>query len=53
MGIATDIILLEDLGVSSVILPEFEASLEMARQSLLFLRIPPRKFKERFDRHNH
>ena len=29
------------LGVTDVVLPEFEASLEMTRQSLLHLRIPP------------
>jgi CPA2 family monovalent cation:H+ antiporter-2 len=33
--------LLKKLGVSEVVLPEFEASLEMARQSLLRLQIPP------------
>jgi len=33
--------LLKELGVSEVVLPEFEASLEMTRQSLLRLRIPP------------
>jgi len=32
--------LFKDLGVSKVVLPEFEASLEMARQSLLRLRVP-------------
>ncbi|RJQ70824.1 MAG: portal protein [Desulfobacteraceae bacterium] len=32
---------LKDLGVSQVVLPEFEASLEMARQSLLHLHVPP------------
>ncbi|MFH1115059.1 MAG: cation:proton antiporter [Pseudomonadota bacterium] len=32
--------LLKELGVSEVVLPEFEASLEMTRQSLLRLRIP-------------
>ena len=31
---------LKALGVSSIVLPEFEASLEMTRQSLLHLRIP-------------
>jgi len=30
----------EELGVSSVVLPEFEAGLEMTRQSLLHLRVP-------------
>jgi len=29
------------LGVSNVVLPEFEASLEMTRQSLICLRVPP------------
>ncbi|MBN2122770.1 MAG: cation:proton antiporter [Deltaproteobacteria bacterium] len=33
--------LLRDLGVSDVVLPEFEAGLEMTRQSLLRLRVPP------------
>ncbi len=32
---------LKGLGVSSAVLPEFEASLEMTRQSLLHLRVPP------------
>ena len=32
--------LLKDLGVSEVVLPEFEASLEMTRQSLLRLQVP-------------
>ncbi len=32
--------LLKDLGVSAVVLPEFEASLEMTRQSLLRLKVP-------------
>lgn len=32
--------LLKELGVSEVVLPEFEASLEMTRQSLLRLQIP-------------
>ncbi|MFH2045811.1 MAG: cation:proton antiporter [Pseudomonadota bacterium] len=32
--------LLKDLGVSEVVFPEFEASLEMTRQSLLRLRVP-------------
>lgn len=31
---------LKKLGVTSVVLPEFEASLEMTRQSLLHLRVP-------------
>jgi K+:H+ antiporter len=33
--------LLRDLGVSQVVLPEFEAGLEMTRQSLLCLGVPP------------
>jgi CPA2 family monovalent cation:H+ antiporter-2 len=33
--------LLRDLGVSEFVLPEFEAGLEMTRQSLLHLRVPP------------
>ena len=33
--------LLRDLGVSDVVLPEFEAGLEMTRQALLRLQIPP------------
>jgi CPA2 family monovalent cation:H+ antiporter-2 len=33
--------LLKNLGVSEVVLPEFEASLEMTRQSLLRLQVPP------------
>jgi CPA2 family monovalent cation:H+ antiporter-2 len=33
--------LLKELGVSEVVLPEFEAGLEMTRQSLLLLRVPP------------
>ncbi|MGA9263044.1 MAG: cation:proton antiporter [Desulfobacterales bacterium] len=32
---------LKDAGVSEVVLPEFEGSLEMTRQSLLHLRVPP------------
>lgn len=31
----------KDLGVSEIVLPEFEAGFEMTRQSLLHLRIPP------------
>ena len=33
--------LLGDLGVSQVVLPEFEAGLELTRQSLLCLQVPP------------
>jgi CPA2 family monovalent cation:H+ antiporter-2 len=33
--------LLKDLGVSEVVLPEYEASLEMTHQSLLRLHVPP------------
>ena len=32
---------LKDAGVSEIVLPEFEGSLEMTRQSLLHLRVPP------------
>ena len=32
---------MKELGVSGVVFPEFEASLEMTRQSLLHLQIPP------------
>ena len=35
--------LLKDLGVSEVVLPEFEASLEMTRQSLLRLQVPAKE----------
>ncbi|MFA5182907.1 MAG: cation:proton antiporter [Syntrophales bacterium] len=37
---------LHDLGVSLVIQPEFEASLEFARQALLYLDIPEDQFKQ-------
>ena len=33
--------LFRDLGVSDVVLPEYEASLELTRQSLLHLQVPP------------
>lgn len=33
--------LMEELGVSKVVLPEFEAGIEMTRQLLLHLRVPP------------
>ena len=33
--------LFRDLGVSEVVLPEYEASLELTRQSLLHLQVPP------------
>ncbi len=33
--------LFRDLGVSEVVLPEYEASLELTRQSLLHLKVPP------------
>ena len=33
--------LLRDLGVSDIVLPEYEAGLEMTRQSLLRLHVPP------------
>ncbi len=41
--------LLKELGVSEVVLPEFEASLEMTRQSLLRLRIPPTEVQRYMD----
>jgi len=41
--------LLQKLGVSGVVSPEFEASLEMARQSLLRLRIPPTEIQRYTD----
>jgi CPA2 family monovalent cation:H+ antiporter-2 len=31
----------KDLGVSEIVLPEFEAGFEMTRQALLHLRVPP------------
>jgi CPA2 family monovalent cation:H+ antiporter-2 len=37
------------LGVSEVVLPEFEASLEMTRQSLLHLRTPPTEVQRHTD----
>lgn len=41
--------LFKDLGVSEVVLPEFEGSLEMTRQSLLRLRIPPTEVQRHTD----
>ena len=41
--------LFKELGVSAVVLPEFEASLEMTRQSLLHLRIPPTEIQRYTD----
>jgi len=41
--------LFKDLGVSEVVLPEFEASLEMTRQSLLHLRVPPTEVQRHTD----
>ncbi len=40
---------MKDLGVSEVVLPDFEASLEMTRQSLLHLRIPPTEVQRHTD----
>ena len=39
----------KELGVSQAVLPEFEASLEMTRQSLLRLQIPPTEVHRRTD----
>jgi CPA2 family monovalent cation:H+ antiporter-2 len=41
------------LGVSEVVFPEFEASLEMTRQSLLHLRIPPTEVQRHTDTIRH
>ena len=40
---------MKDLGVSAVVLPDFEASLEMTRQSLLHLRVPPTEVQRHTD----
>jgi len=40
---------MKDLGVSEVVLPEFEASLEMTRQSLLHLKVPPTEIQRHTD----
>jgi CPA2 family monovalent cation:H+ antiporter-2 len=40
---------MKDLGVSQVVLPDFEASLEMTRQSLLHLRVPPAEVQRHTD----
>jgi len=40
---------LKDLGVSEIVLPEFEASLEMTRQSLVRLRVPPTEVQRHTD----
>ena len=40
---------MKDIGVSEVVLPEFEASLEMTRQSLLHLRVPPPEVQRHTD----
>jgi len=40
---------MKDLGVSEVVLPEFEASLEMTRQSLLHLSVPPTEVQRHTD----
>lgn len=42
--------LFKDLGVSEVVLPEFEASLEMTRQSLLHLKVPPTEVQRYTDK---
>ena len=41
--------IMKDLGVSDVVLPEFEASLEMTRQALLHLKIPPTEVQRQTD----
>ena len=41
--------MMKDLGVSEVVLPEFEASLEMTRQSLLHLKFPPTEVQRHTD----
>ena len=41
--------LLKELGVSEVVLPEFEASLELTRQSLLRLQVPPTEVQRHTD----
>ncbi len=40
---------MKDLGVSEVVLPAFEASLEMTRQSLLHLNVPPTEVQRHTD----
>ncbi|MFZ0242592.1 MAG: cation:proton antiporter [Desulfobacterales bacterium] len=40
---------LKEAGVSAVVLPEFEGSLEMTRQSLLHLRVPPTEIQRYTD----
>ncbi|MBN1930518.1 MAG: NAD-binding protein, partial [Desulfobacterales bacterium] len=40
---------LKDLGVSEVVLPEFEASLEITRRSLLCLKVPPTEVQRQTD----
>ena len=40
---------MKELGVSEVVLPEFEASLEMTRQSLLHLNVPPTEVQRHTD----
>ena len=40
---------MKDLGVSEVVLPEYEASLEMTRQALLHLRVPPTEVQRQTD----
>jgi CPA2 family monovalent cation:H+ antiporter-2 len=41
--------LFKELGVSAVVLPEFEASLEMTRQAMIHLRIPPTEIQRYTD----
>ncbi len=45
--------LFKELGVSSAVLPEFEASLEMTRQALLHLRLPPEDIQRHTDTIRH
>jgi CPA2 family monovalent cation:H+ antiporter-2 len=40
---------LRDLGVTDIVLPEVEAGLEMTRQSLLHLRVPPTEVQRHTD----
>jgi CPA2 family monovalent cation:H+ antiporter-2 len=42
--------ILKDLGVSEAVFPEFEASLEMTRQSLLYLDVPPTEVQRHTDK---
>jgi CPA2 family monovalent cation:H+ antiporter-2 len=45
--------LFEELGVAVAVLPEFEASLEMARQALLHLNVPPTEIQRYTDTARH